>query len=90
MRKVLLLISELQEGGGTETHFETLAKSLMQDGYQVVVFTFGGPWTDYFRYQGIRIHVANTASYLNDRNLIQKEGYHSFTRSAHLPTCGQS
>ncbi|MCY0877159.1 MAG: glycosyltransferase family 4 protein [Firmicutes bacterium] len=59
MRKVLLMIHRLLQGGGTETHVRLLAKKLVQEGYQVGVFTSGGPWTPSLQKAGIRIHMAD-------------------------------
>lgn len=57
--KVLLLIHRFLQGGGTETHVRLLATKLVRDGWQVGVFTAGGPWTPYLLRQGITVHLAD-------------------------------
>lgn len=54
--KILLLVSHLWCGGGTETHVLTLAKRLKRAGHSVGVYTGGGPWLPIFRQLGIRVH----------------------------------
>jgi len=42
--------------GGTESHVLSLATALRQRGHKVGLFTSGGPWLNYFRQAGVKIH----------------------------------
>jgi glycosyltransferase involved in cell wall biosynthesis len=53
--RVLMLVDALNIGG-TETHVLSLAKKLMEMGIYVVVGTSGGPLTNLFEHNGIKVY----------------------------------
>lgn len=59
-----MLVDQLHQGGGTETHTFTLAKRLIRQGYQVGVFTAGGSWIHHFRNYGIPVHIGHSTDFL--------------------------
>lgn len=70
MRRILLLIGRLRQGGGTETYVLTLAETFQKKGYTVGVFTAGGEWTNFFQKKGIRVHVS--PSYLKSQYQLRE------------------
>lgn len=57
MKKVLLMIHRLLQGGGTETHVRLLASRLVRAGWEVGLFTAGGPWAPSLRAKGVHVYI---------------------------------
>lgn len=66
--RVLILVDALNIGG-TETHVLSLAKKLMEMGIYVVVGTSGGPLTNLFEYNGIKVYkVPLYSDYISNKS----------------------
>jgi len=61
VKKVLLMIHRLWQGGGTETHVRLLASQLVKAGWEVGLFTAGGPWVPSLRAKGVRVYIDDRA-----------------------------